>query len=54
MTGYKERWPPALISSTAGLLAQRWQLKLSIQAQESQRVLEVTCPTRGLKSDKGW
>ena len=54
MTGYKERWPPALISPTAGLSAQRWQLKLSMQAQANQRELELTGPTRGLKSDKGW
>jgi hypothetical protein len=32
MTGYKERWPPASISPIAGLSAQRWQLKLSMQA----------------------
>jgi hypothetical protein len=25
MTEFKERWPPALISHTAELLAQRWQ-----------------------------
>jgi hypothetical protein len=49
MTGFKERWPPALISHTAGLSAQRWKLKLSMQAQENQRELEVTGPTRGLK-----
>jgi hypothetical protein len=24
MTGYNERWPPILISPTAGLSAQRW------------------------------
>jgi hypothetical protein len=34
--------------------AQRWQLKQRTQAQGSQRALEVTSPTRGLKSDKGW
>jgi hypothetical protein len=54
MTDYKERWPPTLISPTAELSAQRWQLKLNMQAQENQRELEVTSPTRGLKSDKGW
>jgi hypothetical protein len=27
MTGYSERWPLASISPTAGLSAQRWQLK---------------------------
>jgi hypothetical protein len=54
MTGYNKRWPLASISPTAGLSAQRWQLKLSMQAQENQRELEVTGPTRGLKSDKGW
>jgi hypothetical protein len=32
----------------------RWQLKLNMQAQERQRAMEVTGPTRGLKSDKGW
>jgi hypothetical protein len=54
MTGYSERWPLASISPTAGLSAQRWQLKQRTQAQGSQRALEVTGPTRGLKSDKGW
>jgi hypothetical protein len=54
MTSYSERWPPASISPTAGLSAQRWQLKLSMQAQANLRELEVTGPTRGLKSDKGW
>jgi hypothetical protein len=54
MTGYNGRWTPASTSPTAGLSAQRWQLKLSMQAQGSQRTLEVTGPTRGLKSDKGW
>jgi hypothetical protein len=29
-------------------------LKLSIQAQENRRELEVTGPVRGLKSEKGW
>jgi hypothetical protein len=54
MTGYNERWPPVSTSPTAGLSARRWQLKLNMQAQESQRALEVTVPTKGLKSDKGW
>jgi hypothetical protein len=54
MTGYNERWSPVLISPIAGLLAQHWQLKPSMQAQENQRALEVTGPTKGLKSDKGW
>jgi hypothetical protein len=54
MTGYNGRWPPASTSPTAGLSARRWRLKLSMQAQGSQRVLEVAGPTRGLKSDKGW
>jgi hypothetical protein len=53
MTGFNEIWPPALISPTVGLSAQRSQLKLSIQAQGSRRDLEVTGPTKGLKSDKG-
>jgi hypothetical protein len=54
MTGYNERWPPASASPTAELSAQRWQLKLSIQALGSQRALDVTGPTKGLKRDKGW
>jgi hypothetical protein len=54
MTGFKERWPPALISPTVGLSAQRWQLKQRTQAQGSRRALEVTGPIRGLRSDKGW
>jgi hypothetical protein len=54
MTGYNERWPPASTSPTTGLSAQRWRLKLSMQAQGSQGALEVTGPTKGLKSDKGW
>jgi hypothetical protein len=54
MTDYKERWSPASISPTAGLSAQRWQLKQRTQAQGSRRASEVTGPTRGLKSDKGW
>jgi hypothetical protein len=39
---------------TAGLSARRWQLKLNMQAQARQRAMEVTGPTKGLKSDKGW
>jgi hypothetical protein len=54
MIGYNGRWPPALTSPTAGLSAQCWQLKPSMQAQESQRAMEVTGPTQGLRSDKGW
>jgi hypothetical protein len=54
MTSYNERWPPASTSPTARLSEQHWQLKLSMQAQENQRALEVTGPTKGLKSDKGW
>jgi hypothetical protein len=54
MTGFKERWPPASISPTTGLSAQRWQLKLSTQVLENRRELEVIGPVRGLKSDKGW
>jgi hypothetical protein len=54
MTGYNERWTPVLISPTAELSARRWELKLSMQAQENQRALEVTGSTKGLKSDKGW
>ena len=54
MIGYNKRWPPASTSPTAGLSAQRWQLKPSMQALGSQRALEVTGPTRDLKSDKGW
>jgi hypothetical protein len=33
-TGYNGRWPLASISPTAGLSAQRWQLKLSMQARQ--------------------
>jgi hypothetical protein len=51
---YNEKWPPASTSPTTGLSAQRWQLKLNMQAQASQRAMEVTGPTKGLKSDKGW
>jgi hypothetical protein len=54
MTSYNGRWPPASTSPTAGLSAQRWQLKPSMQAQGSQRALLVIGPTKGLKSDKGW
>jgi hypothetical protein len=54
MTGFKEKWPPALISPTVGLSAQRWQLKLRTQALGSRRDSEVMGPTRGLKSDQGW
>jgi hypothetical protein len=54
MIGYNKRWPPASTSPTTGLSVQHWQLKISMQAQGSQRALEVTGPTRGLKSDKGW
>jgi hypothetical protein len=54
MTSYNGIWPPASTSPTVGLSARRWQLKPSMQAQESQRAMEVTSPTRGLKSDKGW
>jgi hypothetical protein len=54
MTGYNGKWPPASTSPTVGLSAWRWQLKPSMQAQASQRAMEVTGPTRGLRSDKGW
>jgi hypothetical protein len=54
MTDYNIKWPPASTSPTEGLSSQRWQLKPSMQAQASQRSMEVTGPTRGLKSDKGW
>jgi hypothetical protein len=54
MTGYNKKWPRASTSPTAGLSAQRWQLNLNMQAQASQRAMEVTSPTKGLKSDKGW
>jgi hypothetical protein len=50
MTGYNRRWLLASTSPTAGLSAQRWQLKPSMQAQARQRAMQVT----GLKSDKGW
>jgi hypothetical protein len=49
-----ERWPPALIFPTEGLSVLHWQLKLSMQARENQRVTEVTGPVRGLRKDKGW
>jgi hypothetical protein len=29
-------------------------LKPNMQAQESQRAMEVAGPTRGLRRDKGW
>jgi hypothetical protein len=54
MIGYNEIWPPASISPTAGLSAQRWKLKLNMQAQARQTPMEVIGPTKGLKSDKGW
>jgi hypothetical protein len=54
MIGYNGTWPPTSTSPTAGLSAQRWQLKPSMQSQASQRVMEVTGPTKGLRSDKGW
>jgi hypothetical protein len=54
MIGYNGRWPPTSTSPTVGLSAQCWQLKLNMQAHGSQRALEVTGPTRDLKSDKGW
>jgi hypothetical protein len=54
MTDYSGKWPPASTSPTVGLSARRWQLKPNMQAQENQRAMEVTGPTRGLRRDKGW
>jgi hypothetical protein len=54
MTDCSGKWPPASTSPTTGLLARRWQLKPNMQAQESQRAMEVIGPTRGLRRDKGW
>jgi hypothetical protein len=54
MIGCSGKWPPASTSPTAGLSARHWKSKPSMQARASQRAMEVTSPTRGLRSDKGW
>jgi hypothetical protein len=54
MTDCNEKWPPASTSLTAGLSARHWRLKPDMQAQENQRAMEATGPTRGLRKDKGW
>jgi hypothetical protein len=50
----QQKWPPASTSLTAGLSARRWQLKPNMQAQENQRAMEATDPTRDLRRDKCW
>ena len=54
MTGCNGKWPLASTLLTAGLSAWRWQLKPSMEAQESQRGMEATCPIRAPRKGKGW